>query len=109
MIFWSTLCLVLVTNSGTDRSSRPSNTPRLVLDSNLDLASLVVLLQCGLNKRCKKVYSQWQAQRKRDEEQLKKQESDQLAAQRVENESALSRIKAGTTPWLVKRALDKYP
>ena len=80
-----------------------------MLDSNLDLASLDILLQCGLNKRCQKVYSQWQTQRKRDEEQLKKQESDQLAAQRMQNESALRRIEAVTASWLVKRALNKYP
>lgn len=80
-----------------------------MLDSNLDLASLDILLQCGLNKRCQKVYLQWQTQKKRDEEQLKKQESDQLAAQRTQNESAVRRIKAVTTSWLVARALEKYP
>ena len=80
-----------------------------MLDPNLDITSLGVLLQYGLDKRCKKVYSPWQAQRKRDEEQLKKQESDKLTAQRVQNETTLRRIKAGTIVWLVTRALDKYP
>ena len=80
-----------------------------MLDSNLDPGSLDILLHCGLNKRCEKVYLQWQTQRERDEEQLKKLESDQLAAQRMQNESDLRRIKAVTTSWLVKRALDKYP
>jgi len=79
-----------------------------VLDSNLDIASLGVLLRCGLNKRCKNVYAEWQAQWKRDEEQLKRKERDELEAQRVQNETALRRIKAGTTGWLVARALDKY-
>ncbi len=69
-----------------------------MLDSNLDLDSLGVLLQCGLNNRCEKVYSQWKQQREHDEEQLRKQESDQLAAQREQNESDLTRIKAGNHP-----------
>ena len=81
----------------------------MVLDSNLDIASLGVLLKGGLDKRCKDVYAQWKAQWKRDEEQLKKKERDELDAQRVQNEAALRRIKAGTTGWLVARALDKYP
>ena len=80
-----------------------------MLDPNLDLLSLDVLLRRGLGSRCRKVYSPWQGQRKRDEEQLKKQENDDLATQRVQNESILRRIKAGTTVWLVMRALDKYP
>ena len=80
-----------------------------MLDSTLDIASLSVLLKCGLDKRCKKVYAPWQAQRKRDEERLKKEETNELAVQRVQNETALRRIKAGITAWLVTRALDKYP
>ena len=80
-----------------------------MLDSNLDLTSLDVLIRYGLDKRCRKVYTPWQTQRKRDEEQLKKEETDGLAAQRAQNAATLRRIKPGTITWLVMRALDKYP
>jgi hypothetical protein len=63
----------------------------------------------GLDMRCRQVYSLWQEQKKRDDQQLKKQESDDLSAQRRQNEATLKRIKAGTIMWLVTRALDKYP
>ena len=80
-----------------------------MLDPNLDLASLDVLLLYGLDSRCRNVYLPWQEQKKRDEDQLKKQENDILAAQRTQNETNLRKIKAGITAWLVMRALDKYP
>jgi len=95
--------------SDTYYPSRSSRTPRLVLDSNLDLTSLDVLIRYGLDKRCRKVYIPWQAKRKRDEAQLKKEANDDLAAQRAQNVASLRRIRAGTTAWLVMRALDKYP
>ena len=83
---------------------RPSRSPRLVLDENIDFSSLVILLRHGLDQRCSRVYQSW-----RDDELMKQRRSDILVAGRREWVATMDRIKNGIMNWLTAGAVARYP
>ena len=88
---------------------RPSKSPRLVLDENIDFSSLDILLQRGLEQRCSQVYQSWHEEKRRDDELLKQRLSGIIAAGRRERIATMDRIKNGIVKWLAEQAVARYP
>ena len=88
---------------------RPSRSPRLVLDENIDSNSLDILLRHGLDQRCSRVYQIWREEKRRDDELMKRRRSDILASGRGEGVATMDRIKNGIVKWLAAEAVARYP
>ena len=88
---------------------RPSRSPRLVLDENIDFSSLVILLRHGLDQRCSRVYQSWHEEKRRDDELLKQRLSGIIAARGRERKATMDRINNGIVKWLAEQVIARYP
>jgi hypothetical protein len=88
---------------------RPSRSPRLILDENIDSSSLDILLQHGLDQRCSRVYQSWCEEKRREDELMKQRKSDTIAAGRREKVETMVRVKKGIVKWLAGQAVARYP
>lgn len=88
---------------------RTSNSPRLILDEDIDFDSLKILMDHGLHERCAEVFRSWRAKKSRDDKVLKQRERDTISAGQKEAGAALVRIKKGIVKWLAEQTVARYP
>ena len=88
---------------------RPSRSPRLILDEDIDFSSLDILLRHGLDQRCSRIYQSWREEKRRDDELMKQRLSDIIVVGGRERIATMDRIKKGMVKWLVGQAVARYP
>jgi len=88
---------------------RPSRSPRLILDENIDSSSLDTLLQCGLNQRCSQVYQSWCEEKRRNTELMEQHQRGFIDAELRKKVATMLRIKNGIMMWVARQAVARYP
>ena len=88
---------------------RTSKSPRLILDESINISSLKILLQRGLDQRCYGIWQSWRAEKTRDDQLMKQRESDAITDGKKHLDVALVRIKNGIARWLAGQAVAQYP